>query len=127
MGQDLQVSDFDQMGVVVDWLDACRRHDLSTLVALYASDAHLECACDGVRVCHGRAELEAYWRTRLDAFAPEAFQLEGIQPVGDGVELHCINAGGAAMRVVFGFDPDGKIRRTRCEPIKARGASCGAC
>ena len=39
--------DFDPIAAVVDWLDACRRRDLSGLLDLYAADASLECACDG--------------------------------------------------------------------------------
>ena len=29
--EDYGVSDFDQMGIVVDWVDACRKGDLATL------------------------------------------------------------------------------------------------
>ena len=70
--------DFDQIALVVDWLDACRNRDLATLLDLYADDATLECCCGGVKVSEGRAELESYWRPRLDARAPNAFGLEEI-------------------------------------------------
>ena len=40
--------DFDQIAIVVDWLDACRKRDLPALLDLYAEDASLECACDGI-------------------------------------------------------------------------------
>jgi len=62
--------DFDQIALVVDWLDACRNRDLATLLDLYADDATLECCCGGVKVSEGRAELESYWRPRLGALVP---------------------------------------------------------
>ena len=70
--------DFDQIALVVDWLDACRNRDLATLLDLYADDATLECRCGEAKVSEGRAELESYWRPRLDARAPTAFGLEEI-------------------------------------------------
>ena len=42
-------NDIDQVAVVVDWLDACRRHELGPLLDLYASEASLECDCDGAK------------------------------------------------------------------------------
>ena len=79
--------DFDQVALVVDWLDACRNRDLAALLALYADDATFECGCGEVGLHEGRAELEAYWRPRLDALAPTAFGLEEITPTADGVVL----------------------------------------
>lgn len=87
-GQDAELpEDFDRVAVVVDWLDACRTADLDTLLDLYAVDARLECNCEGVKVHRGRAELDAYWRPRLDSQAPVAFGLEEITPEADGVVL----------------------------------------
>ena len=45
--------DVDQIAVVVDWLDACRRRELGALLDLYASDASLECGCDGGNRLYG--------------------------------------------------------------------------
>ena len=75
--------DFDQIALVVDWLDACRNRDLTTLLDLYADDATLECRCGGVKVGKGRAALETYWRPRLEVLAPTAFELEEITPTTD--------------------------------------------
>jgi hypothetical protein len=107
---------FDPIAVVVDWLDACRRRDLTGLVDLYADDASLECACDGATHIHGRAALQAYWRPRLDAFVPNAFGLEEIAPVNDGVLLDYSSFEGKPVRISFGFSPEGKISRTVCYP-----------
>lgn len=110
------MSDFDQMGVVVDWLDACRKGDLRTLLDLYADDASLECRCDGTHLYRGRTEIEAYWRPRLDGFASAGFGLEEISPAAQGVELEYSIAGSLRIRAVFGFSAGGKIFRTICEP-----------
>ena len=111
--------DFDQIALVVDWLDACRNRDLATLLDLYADDARFECQCGGVKVSEGRVELESYWRPRLDALAPNAFGLEEITPTAEGVVLDYLNHEGESVRIVFSFTADGKIRRSDCRPAPA--------
>jgi ketosteroid isomerase-like protein len=114
--------DFDQIALVVDWLDACRNRDLTTLLDLYAEDATLECCCDEVKVSEGRAELESYWRPRLDALAPTAFELEEITPTAEGVVLDYLSQEGKPVRIAFTFSRDARIRRTACAPA---GSHCG--
>ncbi len=109
-------NDFDQIAVVVDWLDACRRRDLEALLDLYAAEASLECQCDGATVSEGRARLASYWGPRLDGFAPNAFGLEEIQPTPDGVQLDYMSHEGLPVRMLFSFTGEGKILRTRCGP-----------
>ena len=109
--------DVDQVAVVVDWLDACRRRDLGSLLDLYASDASLQCECDGGSAYAGRAALEKYWRTRLAAFSPDAFGLEEIALSSDGVVLDYLNGEGKPVRIVFTFDAAGKILQARCGPF----------
>ncbi|MFK4719192.1 hypothetical protein ABIE89_000292 [Bradyrhizobium niftali] len=59
--QECSVSDIDQMGIVVDWVDACRKGDLAMLLDLYADDAQVECTWNGTQPYHrGRRELESY-------------------------------------------------------------------
>jgi hypothetical protein len=108
--------DVDQIAVVVDWLDACRNSDLAALLDLYAEDATLECQCGGRSVNAGRAELESYWRPRLDKLAPTAFGLEDIMPIVGGVLLDYLDNRGGPVRVAFSFTADGKIRRSDCLP-----------
>jgi hypothetical protein len=110
-------NDFDQIAVVVDWLDACRRRDLDALLDLYAPEASLECQCDGAMVSEGRARLASYWGPRLDGFAPNAFGLEEIQPTPDGVRLDYVSHDGLPVRMVFSFTADGKVLRTCCAPV----------
>ena len=115
--------DVDQVAVVVDWLDACRQHDLGPLLDLYASGASLECQCDGGNSYAVRAALEAYWRPRLEAFSPDAFGLQEIAPSADGVVLDYLNFEGKPVRIVFSFDAAGKILQTRCGPLAPASAS----
>jgi ketosteroid isomerase-like protein len=114
--------DFDSIAVVVDWLDACRKRDVAALLDLYAGDASVECACEGIAI-QGRSALEGYWRPRLDAFVPTAFGLEEIEPAADGVVLDYSSYAGKPVRIVFNFSADGKIRRTRCGPVDRSGGS----
>jgi ketosteroid isomerase-like protein len=109
--------DFDQIALVVDWLDACRNRDLTTLLDLYADDATLECRCGAVKVSEGRAELESYWRPRLDALAPTAFGLEEIMPTSEGVVLNYLSHEGKPVRAAFTFSRDAKIQRSACAPV----------
>jgi ketosteroid isomerase-like protein len=108
--------DFDQVALVVDWLDACRNRDLAALLDLYADDAKLECRCGEVKVSEGRAELESYWRPRLGALAPTAFGLEEITPTAEGVMLDYLSHEGKPVRIAFTFSRDAKIQRTACAP-----------
>ena len=109
--------DFDQIALVVDWLDACRKRDLAALLELYADDATFECGCDEIGLREGRAELEAYWRSRLGALAPTAFGLEEITPTADGVVLDYLSYEGKPVRIAFTFTPDRKIRQSACAPV----------
>ena len=113
---------FDQIAVVVDWLDACRRRDLAALLDLYGRDACLECRCDGSQLVRGRVPLEAYWRSRLGRFASSAFGLEEITPTADGVVLDYSGPDGRPVRIVFAFTAEGKIRHTSCGPAIAIAA-----
>jgi hypothetical protein len=125
--RDFCVSDFDSMAIVVDWLDACRKGDLQTLLDLHADDAELECQCDGTRLYCGRTGLEAYWSPRIGAFSTAGFRLEEIGPVSHGVELEYSVAGSLRIRAVFGFSADGKIFHTRCAPARMNPVDCCAC
>ncbi|MCP3402789.1 nuclear transport factor 2 family protein [Bradyrhizobium sp. CCGB20] len=58
--------DFDPLAVVVDWLDACRRGNLSALLNLYDEQAVLECDCEGVSIT-GRKAIAAYWAPKLES------------------------------------------------------------
>jgi hypothetical protein len=112
--------DFDQIAIVVDWLDACRARDLEALLDLYTQDASLECASDRMSL-RGRAELASYWRPRLADSSPNAFGLDEITPAAEGVVLDCVSFEGKPVRIFFAFDGNGKIMQMRCEP-SARGS-----
>lgn len=109
--------DFDQVALVVDWLDACRNRDLAMLLDLYADNATLRCQCGEAEVSEGRAGLESYWKPRLDKLAPTAFGLEEIQPTTAGVVLDYLSHEGKPVRIAFSFTRDGKIQATDCLPM----------
>jgi ketosteroid isomerase-like protein len=121
------VSEFDQMAIVVDWVDACRKGDLTMLLDLYADDAQLECTCNGAQRYRGRRELEAYWRPRLSVFSAAGFGLEEIRPVSHGVDLEYSVAGALRIRASFCFSPEGKIHSTLCEPARQNAHDGCAC
>jgi ketosteroid isomerase-like protein len=110
--------DFDQIALVVDWLDACRNRDLATLLDLYADDARLECQCGEARESEGRAGLESYWRPRLEGLAPTAFGLQEITPTAAGVVLDYMSYEGKPVRIAFTFSRDARIQRTACLPME---------
>lgn len=121
------MSDFDQMGIIVDWVDACRKGDLATLLDLYADDAQLECTCNGTRRYRGRSEIEAYWQPQLSAFSSAGFGLEELHPARHGIDLEYSVAGALRIQASFRFSPDGKIRSTLCEPARQNAHDCCAC
>ena len=108
--------DLDKMASVVDWLDCCRSRNLEALLDLYARDASLECACDGVRIS-GHSQLADYWKPKLAGASPDAFGLEEISPHGDGVVLDYLGFKGKPIRITFVFDAHGKISHTHCEHL----------
>jgi hypothetical protein len=108
--------DFDQIALVVDWLDACRNRDIATLLDLYADNATLECRCGEAKISEGRAGLESYWKPRLDTLAPTAFGLEEIMPTTEGVVLDYLSHEGKPVRIAFSFTCGGKIQATHCLP-----------
>ena len=119
--------DFDQMGIVVDWVDACRKGDLTMLLDLYGDDAELECTCNGTRLFRGRRGLETYWGPKLSAFSTAGFSLEEIHPAENGVDLEYSVAGELRIRASFRFSSEGKIDSSRCEPAQQGVNGCCAC
>lgn len=109
-------SDFDPIGIVVDWLDACRGRQLATLLDLYDVNAILDC-CEGGRF-RGRLGLEQYWRPKLARAAAGSFEVDALFPETDGVCLDYRDFDGTAVRTHFAFTEAGKICHTACEPIR---------
>ena len=107
---------FDAIGVVIDWIDACRQGRLGSLLELYANDATVEC-CQGGQF-RGRSELEKYWRPRLARAALGAFEIDALFPEPGGVSLDYQGYDGRPVRTHFRFDDTGKIRLTECSAIK---------
>ena len=76
---------FDAIGVVVDWIDACKQRRLDDLLNLYDATATVEC-CEGGSY-RARSEMERYWRPRLARTVAGAFEIDALFPEADGVTL----------------------------------------
>lgn len=121
------MGDIDPMGIVVDWVDACRKGDLATLLDLYADDGQVKCTCNGTHLYRGRRELETYWGPQLSAFSLAGFGLEEINPAPDGIDLEYSVAGALRIRASFRFSAEGKIDSTLCEPARQNARHGCAC
>jgi hypothetical protein len=108
---------FDAIGVVVDWIDACKQRRLDDLLSLYDATATVEC-CEGGSF-RGRSEMERYWRPRLARAARGAFEIDALMPDEDGVTLDYRGYDGVPVRTHFRFTSTGKISLTACAPIRA--------
>jgi len=107
---------FDPIGIVVDWLDACRQRQLPTLTALYDDEAIIDC-CQG-DTFRGRPAVERYWAPKLATAVAGSFEIDALFPEADGVCLDYRNFDGTPARTHFAFTEGGKIRHTFCEPIR---------
>jgi hypothetical protein len=108
---------FDAIGVVVDWIDACKQRRLDDLLNLYDATATVEC-CEGGSF-RGRSEMEKYWRPRLARAVTGAFEIDALFPDADGVTLDYRGYDGVPVRTHFCFTGTGKISLTACVPIRA--------
>ncbi|MCA6100617.1 nuclear transport factor 2 family protein [Bradyrhizobium australafricanum] len=107
---------FDAIGIVIDWIDACKQRRLDDLLDLYDETATVEC-CEGGSF-QGRAAMKWYWDQRLAAFGADAFEIEALMPEGDCVSLDYRAYDGQRVRTYFRFTDAGKIRLTACARIK---------
>jgi hypothetical protein len=108
---------FDPMGLVIDWLDACKERRLSSLIDLYDESATLDCCCEG-KTLRGRLDLEAYWGPKLAHSVIGAFEVYVLFPEDRRRMLDYRAFDGNPVRIHFRFTDDGKIRHNACAPVK---------
>jgi hypothetical protein len=108
---------FDAIGVVVDWIDACKQRRLDDLLNFYNATATVEC-CEGGSF-RGRSEMESYWRPRPARAVTGPFEIDALFPDADGVPLDYRGYDGVRVRTRFRFTSTGKISLTACAPIRA--------
>jgi hypothetical protein len=108
---------FDAIGVVVDWIDACKQRGLDDLLNLYDAMATVECCAGGS--FRGRSEMESYWAPRLARSHQGSFEIDALMPEPDGVTLDYRGYDGQPVRTHFRFTSTGKISLTACAPIRA--------
>ncbi len=111
------IQDFDEIGVVVDWIDACRTRDLEGLLDLYDDNAVVEC-CEGGSF-EGRSGMAQDWLPRLERASSDAFEIYALFLEHGGVSLDYRGYDGKPMRTLFRFNDAGKIQVTACDPIRA--------
>ena len=112
--------DFENSGVVVDWLAACRSGQLDALLNLYEERATLICDCDGIDLA-GRNSIAIYWKSKLESKVVSAFTLDGMILTGDEIQVDCQSCKGKSVRIHFRFSPLGKILLTRFRPLRRSG------
>lgn len=112
---------FDAVGVIVDWIDACKKRRLSDLVKLYDDSATVDCQGEGR--FEGRTALRRYLRAKLQNQKPGAFAIDALVPEAAGVCLHYRDCDGQAVRTHFRFSPAGKIVHTASTLVAGDGAS----
>ena len=111
-----RLHDFDPIGLAMDWLETCKRKQLSALTELYAETAIVECECEGVGKFIGHGRILEYWQPKFALPPPRPFKLEQIWPEAAGIALVYRFMDLPLARVSFQFDAAGKIVRSRCRP-----------
>ena len=110
--------EFDPLGIVVDWLDACRSGGLVVLLDLYDDAAILECDCERVSLT-GRNAIAAYWAPKLGKKQlATAFTFDNMALTDDGVRVDYRSYEGKPVRIHFRFGPSGKILHTSCRSLE---------
>ncbi|MCP3442349.1 nuclear transport factor 2 family protein [Bradyrhizobium sp. CCGUVB14] len=110
---------FDSLAAVVDWLDACRRGDLNSLLDFYDERAVMECNCEGVSIT-GRHAISAYWAPKLASKHIRGFNLDHLALTGHGVQIDYQNYEGKPVRLYFRFGVSGQIIYASCGPLEPR-------
>jgi len=115
---------FDQVALVVDWLDACRitispRCSISMRMMRRSNAAAAKQRSAKAAPNSNPTGSRASMRLRPPRRAGE------VTPTAEGVVLDYLSNEGKPVRIVFGFTHDGKIRQTSCAPARASFAAAG--
>jgi hypothetical protein len=106
---------FDLIGVVVDWLDACRARRLNDLLDLYDTNGSLRCACSEPFIYQGRDDLFRYWSVRLERSVPHAFSLMDLEISDESsIRMSYLGYDGRPVEARFSFTNTGRIADMRC-------------
>jgi hypothetical protein len=111
-----RLHEVDPIGLAMDWLETCKRKQVTALTELYAETAVVECECEGVGNFVGHGKILEYWQPKFALPPLRPFKLEQIWPEAAGIALVYRFMDQPLVRVSFQFDAAGKIARSRCRP-----------
>ena len=101
----------DPMAVAMDWLDAYRSARIDQMVALYSSDAVIDCACVSGRAIYGEEDIATYWRHRFVESPP--LELVDLQADGEAVVIMYRTSSGI-IETLLDIAEDGLITCCAC-------------
>ncbi|UPT94773.1 nuclear transport factor 2 family protein [Bradyrhizobium barranii subsp. apii] len=87
---------------------------------MYADDAIVHCACDGLKTISTRQGLRAYWVDRLRDYP--ASHLDDLRPSEGGAAIS-YKARDGVVSAVLTFNAPGKIASLTCGPLNQGGYS----
>ena len=111
-----RLHEVDPIGLAMDWVEACKRRQITAFAELYAETAVLTCECDCPADFVGRARIAEYWQPKFSLPPPRPFKLEQIWPEAAGIAVVYRYMNQPLVRISFQFDAYGKIERSRCRP-----------
>jgi hypothetical protein len=115
----LRLHDVDPIGLAMDWLETCKRKQVTALAKLYAETAIFECEGECFGNLVGRDRILQYWQPKFAFPPPRPFKLEQVWPDVAGIALVYRYLDEPLVRISFQFDAAGRIERSRCGPEPA--------
>ncbi|WIW44452.1 nuclear transport factor 2 family protein [Bradyrhizobium sp. 62B] len=103
----------DPMTAALDWFEAYRAGKIEAILKMYATDAVIQCGCEGMKTVAGPNGRRAYWINRLERYP--ASELVNLQPRADGALISYVGPGGV-VSAVLQFNADGSIASHNCGP-----------
>jgi hypothetical protein len=111
-----RLHDVDPIGLAMDWLETCKRRQVTALTELYTETAIFECECECSGNFIGRDRIREYWQPKFVSPPPRPFKLEQVWPESTGIALVYRYLDEPLIRISFQFDAAGRIERSRCRP-----------
>jgi hypothetical protein len=82
-----RLDELDPVGLAMDWLETCKRKQLTALTERFAESAVFECECETGGRLVGHGKISDYWHNKFAMPPPRPFKLEQIWPEAAGIAL----------------------------------------